>query len=111
MQSLFPILTKSSVNYSQQVGRGTRIFENKTHLNLVDFVDTQFGRIGILICGDLFCEKVLFTAQQGAELATIFEEAFNKYTINQTKLFRYASRRSQKKGISNYLNELNLIDD
>ncbi len=60
---------------------------------------------------DLYCEKVLFTAQQGAELATIFEEAFEKYTINQTKLFRYASRRSQKKGISNYLNELNLIDD
>jgi hypothetical protein len=58
---------------------------------------------------DLFCEKVLFTAQQGAELATIYNNAFDTYTINRSKLLRYAARRNQKMQIQEYLHDLNLV--
>ncbi|MFN8256031.1 MAG: DUF6577 family protein [Bacteroidales bacterium] len=58
---------------------------------------------------DLFCEKVLFTAQQGAELATIYNNAFDTYTINRNKLLRYAARRNQKKQLMEYLHDLNLV--
>lgn len=45
---------------------------------------------------DIFCDDVIFLAQQGAEMRTIFKEAFNKYTINQSKMLRYANRRRKK---------------
>ncbi len=45
---------------------------------------------------DIFCDDVIFSAQQGAEKRTIFEEAFEKYTINQSKMLRYADRRRKK---------------
>ena len=58
---------------------------------------------------DLFSEEILFTAQQGAERATIFSNAFETYTINRNKLLRYAARRNQKKQMIDYLNDLNLL--
>jgi len=58
---------------------------------------------------DVFCEPNLFVAQQGSERSTIFKEAFQKYTINQTTLLRYASRRNQKEEIATYLKSLNLM--
>ena len=45
---------------------------------------------------DIFCDDVIFSAQQGAEMRTIFKEAFDKYTINQSKILRYADRRKKK---------------
>jgi hypothetical protein len=57
---------------------------------------------------DLFIEEILFTAQQGAERATIFSNAFETYTINRSKLFRYATRRNQKRQITEFLKELNI---
>ncbi len=58
---------------------------------------------------DLFCEDILFTAQQGSERATIFTNAFETYTINRSKLLRYATRRNQKKQITEFLNDLNIL--
>ncbi|MDR9410906.1 MAG: DUF6577 family protein [Balneolaceae bacterium] len=58
---------------------------------------------------DLFCDKNLFSAFQGAERSTIFEEAFAKYTINQNKLLRYAGRRGKRKELSEYLEKLDLL--
>jgi hypothetical protein len=55
---------------------------------------------------DLFCEEELFSIYQGKERGTIFKEAFNKYTINNTKLLRYASRRGKRQEFAKYLNQI-----
>lgn len=55
---------------------------------------------------DIFCDPVIFNAQQGSEMNQIFKEAFEKYTINKNKILRYASRRRKKKELVYYLNEL-----
>lgn len=52
---------------------------------------------------DIFCDDVIFSAQQGAEMRTIFKEAFTKYTINQSKILRYADRRRKKEDISRFM--------
>jgi len=53
---------------------------------------------------DVFCDDVIFTAQQGVEMRTIFKEAFSKYTINESRMYRYADRRSKKESFLKYLN-------
>jgi hypothetical protein len=58
---------------------------------------------------DIYCDENLFAAQQDSEKENIYKEAFTKYTINISKLLRYAVRRNQKKQISEYLNSLNLL--
>jgi hypothetical protein len=55
---------------------------------------------------DVFCDDVLFAAQQGSEMETIFREAFEKYTINENKMLRYADRRRKKQIFTNYLNRV-----
>ena len=55
---------------------------------------------------DIFCDPVIFSAQQGAEMRTIFKEAFSKYTINESRMFRYADRRRKKESFKNYINSL-----
>jgi hypothetical protein len=52
---------------------------------------------------DIFCDETLFAAQQGAEMRTIFNEAFSKYTVNRNKILRYADRRKRKNDFNNYL--------
>ncbi|MDA3866339.1 MAG: hypothetical protein PF489_06240 [Salinivirgaceae bacterium] len=52
---------------------------------------------------DIFCDDIIFSAQQGAEMRTIFNEAFSKYTVNQSKMLRYASRRRKKEVVQEYL--------
>lgn len=55
---------------------------------------------------DIFCDDVLFAPQQGSEMSTIFREAFEKYTINENKMLRYADRRGKKEAFGNYLNRV-----
>lgn len=45
---------------------------------------------------DIFSDDIVFSAQQGAEMQTIFKNAFDKYTINQSNMLRYADRRRKK---------------
>ena len=52
---------------------------------------------------DVFCDETLFSAQQGAEMRTIFNEALSKYTVNQNKMLRYTDRRKRKSDFNNYL--------
>ncbi len=52
---------------------------------------------------DIFCDDVIFSAQQGAEKRTIFKEAFTKYTINQSKMLRYAGRRRKKEELNQFV--------
>lgn len=53
---------------------------------------------------DIFCDNVIFSAQQGAEMRTIFKEAFSKYTLNENRMYRYADRRRRKESLKNYVN-------
>lgn len=55
---------------------------------------------------DIFCDETLFAAQQGAEMRTIFNEALGKYTVNQSKMLRYANRRKKKASFENYLSKI-----
>ena len=45
---------------------------------------------------------------QGSEGDRIIENAFNLYTINRNRLFRYADRRKVKKELSSILESLNI---
>jgi len=53
---------------------------------------------------DIFCDDVVFSAQQGTEMRTIFKEALTKYSVNLNKMLRYADRRRKKESLKNYLN-------
>lgn len=55
---------------------------------------------------DIFCDEIIFSAQQGGEMQTIFREAFEKYTINENKMLRYADRRRKKESFNKYLNKV-----
>ena len=52
---------------------------------------------------DIFCDDAIFSAQQGVEMRTVFKEAFAKYTINQSKMLRYADRRRKKASFNQFL--------
>lgn len=52
---------------------------------------------------DIFCDDVIFSAQQGAEMRMIFKNAFDKYTINQSKMLRYADRRRKKEELKQFV--------
>lgn len=55
---------------------------------------------------DIFCDQVIFTAQQGAEMQIIFQEVFEKYSLNQNRIIRYASRRRKKDSFNKYLSSI-----
>ncbi len=52
---------------------------------------------------DIFCDDVIFAAQQGSEMRTIFHEVLNKFTINESRIKRYADRRRKKESFNEYL--------
>jgi len=52
---------------------------------------------------DVFCDNIIFSAQQGAEMRTIFKEVFSKYTVNHSKMLRYANRRRKKEDFQKYI--------
>lgn len=55
---------------------------------------------------DLYCEKDLFNFYQGREIRIIFKAAYEKYTINMTKLLRYAARRGKRTEVESYINQI-----
>ncbi|MBO9683390.1 MAG: hypothetical protein J7502_12105, partial [Flavisolibacter sp.] len=55
---------------------------------------------------DIFSDEILFAAQQGSEMQTIFRNAFDNYTINENKMLRYADRRRKKEAFLNYLHKI-----
>lgn len=61
-----------------------------------------------MILVDLFCDKRLFKAYQGNELAHIYRNVFSRYSINMTKVVRYASRRGKKPEIEEFIKSLEL---
>lgn len=55
---------------------------------------------------DIFSDEVVFAAQQGSEMQTIFRNAFDRYAVNENKMLRYADRRRKKEAFNNYLNRV-----
>ena len=55
---------------------------------------------------DIYCDNIIFSSQQGAEMRTIFMEALNKYSVNQNRMLRYADRRRKKISFNHYLNSI-----
>ncbi len=55
---------------------------------------------------DIFCDPLIFSAQQGSEMKQIFKEAFKKYTISESKMMRYASRRNKSVELNKYLEKV-----
>ncbi len=55
---------------------------------------------------DIFCDDIIFAAQQGSEMKTIFLEALSKYTVNESRIMRYADRRRKKESFREYLNSI-----
>ena len=55
---------------------------------------------------DLYCDKKLFYFLQGYELVNIYKNAFDKYTINKSRLLRYADRRRRKAEIDELINSI-----
>lgn len=55
---------------------------------------------------DIFCDDIIFSSQQGAEMKTIFKEALRKYSVNHDRMLRYANRRGKKESFNNYINSI-----
>ncbi len=55
---------------------------------------------------DIFCDDLIFAAQQGSEMRTIFQEAIDKYVLNENRMLRYADRRRKKENFREYLNSI-----
>lgn len=53
---------------------------------------------------DLYCDPIIFSAQQGAELKRIYQTVFDKYNVDTTKMFRYARRRNKRDEIKSFIN-------
>ncbi len=55
---------------------------------------------------DVFCDTAIFSAFQGHEKNIIFSNAFTKYTVNLSTLYRYAERRGKRIEIENYIQQI-----
>lgn len=55
---------------------------------------------------DLFSDKE-FISFQGNEIHTIFSTAFEKFTINQQRMLRYAGRKNKRKQIEKIIKTIN----
>ncbi len=44
---------------------------------------------------DVFCDPVIFAAEQGSEMLNIFSKSFEKYRIHLHRMLRYAKRRGK----------------
>lgn len=58
---------------------------------------------------DVFAEKKLYYAYQGYELSLIFNNAYEKYSIDFTKLFSYAQRRKREKELKAFITQKTAI--
>lgn len=55
---------------------------------------------------DIFSDDVVFGAMQGSEMENIFNEALEKYTVNENRMLRYADRKRKKDSLDTYLDKV-----
>lgn len=75
-----------------------------------DLKDIIIPRIEKIIV-DLFAEDALFVTYQGEELKNIYNGFFNQFSINQSTIKRYATRRNVADGLITFLKEETTIND
>jgi len=56
---------------------------------------------------DIYCDEIIFAAQQGFEMRTIFNNVYERYAVNESKMLRYANRRKKKESFKEYINSIN----
>ncbi len=71
---------------------------------LIQIGNTQLPSLEKILV-DLYTEKKLFYFIQGSELRNIFKRAVEKYTVNFSKLLRYAKRRGKEKELQKILEQ------
>lgn len=54
---------------------------------------------------DAFCEKIIASAYPSEEGASLFENMFGLYAVDESKLFRYARRRGVEKKLRSFIHE------
>lgn len=52
---------------------------------------------------DLYCDEKIFFAFQGSQLKKIYEGAFEKYSVNLSRLLNYAKRRNREEAVKQFL--------
>lgn len=55
---------------------------------------------------DIYCDKTLFGQYQGNEMKTLYKNCFENYSVNKTKLLRYASRRGKASEIESFISQI-----
>lgn len=67
----------------------------------------KYGAIASLekILVDLYCDKE-FSPFQGNEIYHIYKNAFNDYTVNESRMLRYASRKEKKTEVKTIINSI-----
>lgn len=105
-------------NYNVYIQPGEKeieryIFESERSIILQSLVSkTPIQKVGKVytitlekLVVDLFCDKNLYIAFQGAELVHIINNLYRHYSINFTKLFHYARRRGREADLKCFLTE------
>lgn len=52
---------------------------------------------------DIFLDRTIFQFAQGTELVNIYNEAFDSYVVNITKMLNYADRRKAREDITSFI--------
>ena len=52
---------------------------------------------------DMCADKLISTTFSKSELPEVFKQASSRYTLDQTKMLRYARRRNKEREIAKYL--------
>ena len=58
---------------------------------------------------DIYCDQLIYYAQQGEEMDNTWMHALETYTINHSTLLRYADRRGRRNEIRQYLQSVSKL--
>lgn len=58
---------------------------------------------------DVFCDESIFASQQGSEMNHLFEEALEKYSLNENRMLRYADRKNKKESFNTFLSRVSKL--
>lgn len=102
---------KHEIEYYMRSGQSNIIIKNLVVESPVeDLKNIVVPRIEKIIV-DLFAEDDLFVTYQGEELKNIYNGLFNEFSINQSTIKRYATRRNVADDLITFLREETSIND
>ena len=112
--SLGTIITRRNgkvciMGQSQQVGRGTRIFEEKKHLNLIDFVD-NLGNNSIITLPTLFGCKATLKGTKGKFITEIIERIEGIKEVNPDYDVSNINDWNDSESIEKVIKEINIFE-